>query len=243
MNVITREELEKELENMDITKETVIEIVFDVFSLLAERKDIWKKYIKLADTMKTARKDYKTLLDKYNDLAVESNRMYDEYNNLVDQYNCLLNEYDTLKSKQTPPKPIETIYKGYKFRSRLEARWAVFFDALGVQWEYEKEGYELGELGWYLPDFYLPDSKLFIEIKGNANDEKGIAKARYLNENPPENVIGCLILSQIEYTLNVNEPHLTSVAKLCEFITPDKKDIDITNCVNIARQERFEKVN
>lgn len=25
-------------------------------------------------------------------------------------------------------KAIDTIYKGYKFRSRLEARWAVFFD-------------------------------------------------------------------------------------------------------------------
>lgn len=32
-------------------------------------------------------------------------------------------------------KPIETKYKGYRFRSRLEARWAVFFDALGISWE------------------------------------------------------------------------------------------------------------
>ncbi len=29
-------------------------------------------------------------------------------------------------------KAIETRYKGYRFRSRLEARWAVFFDALSV---------------------------------------------------------------------------------------------------------------
>lgn len=40
-------------------------------------------------------------------------------------------------------KPIETLYKGYRFRSRLEARWAVFFDALGLKWEYEKEGFDL----------------------------------------------------------------------------------------------------
>jgi hypothetical protein len=40
-------------------------------------------------------------------------------------------------------KAIETIYKGYRFRSRLEARWAVFFDALEIDWEYEKEGYVL----------------------------------------------------------------------------------------------------
>lgn len=53
-------------------------------------------------------------------------------------------------------KVIETQYKGCRFRSRLEARWAVLFDALGVKWEYEKEGYDLGELGYYLPDFWLP---------------------------------------------------------------------------------------
>lgn len=62
-------------------------------------------------------------------------------------------------------KPIETRYKGYRFRSRLEARWAVFFDALGVKWEYEKEGYDLGDAGWYLPDFWLPDFDCFVEVK------------------------------------------------------------------------------
>lgn len=51
--------------------------------------------------------------------------------------------------------PVETRYKGYRFRSRLEARWAVFFDAMGWHWEYEPEGYDLGDDGWYLPDFRL----------------------------------------------------------------------------------------
>jgi hypothetical protein len=60
---------------------------------------------------------------------------------------------------------IETEYQGYRFRSRLEARWAVFFDALGVRYEYEKEGYDLGEAGWYLPDFWLPDCGGWVEIK------------------------------------------------------------------------------
>ena len=62
-------------------------------------------------------------------------------------------------------KPIETIYNGYRFRSRLEARWAVFFDALGIKYEYENEGYDLGEAGWYLPDFWLPKEEVFIEIR------------------------------------------------------------------------------
>jgi hypothetical protein len=61
-------------------------------------------------------------------------------------------------------KPIETRYHGHRFRSRLEARWAVFFDAFGVSWEYEPQGYDLGELGYYLPDFIL-DGRVIVEVK------------------------------------------------------------------------------
>jgi hypothetical protein len=50
--------------------------------------------------------------------------------------------------------PIPTRYKGYHFRSRLEARWAVFFDQLGLDWEYEPQGYVLDGTP-YLPDFKL----------------------------------------------------------------------------------------
>lgn len=50
---------------------------------------------------------------------------------------------------------IQTEYKGYRFRSRLEACWAVLLDELGVKWEYEPEGYDLGNGMCYLPDFRL----------------------------------------------------------------------------------------
>lgn len=66
-------------------------------------------------------------------------------------------------------KAIETVYNGYRFRSRLEARWAVFFDTLGIEYQYEPEGFDLGEAGWYLPDFWLPEQKCWIEIKGRKN--------------------------------------------------------------------------
>ena len=70
-------------------------------------------------------------------------------------------------------KPIETRYKGYHFRSRLEARWAVFFDALHIKWEYEPEGYRLNNGKIYLPDFRFYSSRegtegrspLFGEVK------------------------------------------------------------------------------
>lgn len=59
-------------------------------------------------------------------------------------------------------KSIETRYKGYRFRSRLEARWAVFFDYFDVHYGYENEGYELST-GRYLPDFEI-DGTIF-EVK------------------------------------------------------------------------------
>ena len=52
-------------------------------------------------------------------------------------------------------KAIETKYKGYCFRSRLEAGWAVFFENLGYKWEYEPEGFDLGDGVYYLPDFKI----------------------------------------------------------------------------------------
>lgn len=65
-------------------------------------------------------------------------------------------------------KAIETYYNGYRFRSRLEARWAVFFDALNVRYEYEVQGFQLGDKIFYLPDFYLPNSLAYVEIKGES---------------------------------------------------------------------------
>jgi hypothetical protein len=63
-------------------------------------------------------------------------------------------------------KAIETSYKGYRFRSRLEARWAVFFDALDIEFQYEPEGFEKDGQR-YLPDFYIPQSKVWVEVKGS----------------------------------------------------------------------------
>lgn len=75
-------------------------------------------------------------------------------------------------------KPIETEYRGYRFRSRLEARWAVFFNELNsgpccgqgrvLQWEYEPQGFVLSDGTHYLPDFKLTsfDGEIcWIEVK------------------------------------------------------------------------------
>lgn len=63
-------------------------------------------------------------------------------------------------------KPIETHYDGYHFRSRLEARWAVFFNYLEISYQYEIEGYQTSA-GWYLPDFWIPEWECYVEVKGS----------------------------------------------------------------------------
>ena len=85
-------------------------------------------------------------------------------------------------------KAIETTYKGYRFRSRLEARWAVFFDSMGLEWDYEPEGFDLENHGWYLPDFlvYSHDNEgnkfsMWIEVKGDKPSHNEIKKCEKLS--------------------------------------------------------------
>lgn len=69
--------------------------------------------------------------------------------------------YEEMKSKRC-------IYKGIVFYSKLEARWAVVFDALGIKWKYQprKLSREWGnEIIEYLPDFYFPDDDIYAEVK------------------------------------------------------------------------------
>lgn len=61
-------------------------------------------------------------------------------------------------------RPLDTQYRGYNFRSRLEARWAVFFTTLGIVFEYENQGYSLDGT-FYLPDFWLPNQNCYVEVK------------------------------------------------------------------------------
>jgi hypothetical protein len=57
---------------------------------------------------------------------------------------------------------IPTTYGGIEFRSRLEAKWACFFDLICWPWEYEPI-----DLDGYIPDFVIKaDSHpIFVEIK------------------------------------------------------------------------------
>jgi hypothetical protein len=69
--------------------------------------------------------------------------------------------------------PIPTEYGGKLFRSRLEAWWASALDSYGIRWDYEPDGDDgrplvltLPSGARYQPDFWLPDLKTVIEVKG-----------------------------------------------------------------------------
>lgn len=116
-------------------------------------------------------------------------------------------------------KPIETCYKGYRFRSRLEARWAVCFDELGIDYEYEKEGFKLIEGLYYLPDFWLPYSESeiiyrnipqysghWVEIKGYEPTKEDMSKLLLLSINTKHNGV-MLVGSPWEYHFYFTNRH------------------------------------
>ena len=55
-----------------------------------------------------------------------------------------------------------TLYRGIKFRSRLEARWAAFFDLVEWRWQYEPV-----EIDGYNPDFLIEGhpGPIIVEVK------------------------------------------------------------------------------
>lgn len=64
----------------------------------------------------------------------------------------------------TDVKPSPTIYRGILFRSRLEAKWAIMMDFIGINFVYEPKRFKT-ELGYYLPDFWLSDLGVWLELK------------------------------------------------------------------------------
>lgn len=67
-----------------------------------------------------------------------------------------------------------TRYNGVEFRSRLEARWAAFFDLCGWRWDYEPIDLQ----GW-VPDFKIKirQTNIFTEVKPVDIDTRDIDKS------------------------------------------------------------------
>ncbi len=57
------------------------------------------------------------------------------------------------------------IYKTIRLRSNYELFYAKYLDKQGIKWFYEPKTFDLGNTT-YTPDFYLPESDTYVEIKG-----------------------------------------------------------------------------
>ncbi len=140
-------------------------------------------------------------------------------------------------------KPIETTYRGYRFRSRLEARWAVFFDAVALKWEYEPEGFVLPDKTWYLPDFRVVSPQGMVswyEIKppGTLACPKMKALGDSLEstyQDDPEgwNVANCQTLAGDPYSVIIESntfrmcPRCGAIAQPMSYDGPSQWDSDI----------------
>lgn len=101
---------------------------------------------------------------------------------------------------------IPTAYAGVNFRSRLEARWACFFDNVGWDWAYEPF-----DLDGYIPDFVLNFKlrPMLAEVKpllteeylkparekvdsSSWNDEVLVLGSAFLDDDPYNPIIGAL---------------------------------------------------
>lgn len=107
---------------------------------------------------------------------------------------------------------IETLYGGRFYRSRLEARWAVFFDTLGIPFGYETEGFELMGGLRYLPDFWLPTLGFWCEVKGSlpTTEERNKASVLAMERREPVFIVYGDIPDPTRFTNESAQLHLLS---------------------------------
>lgn len=115
---------------------------------------------------------------------------------------------------------IETRYRGFRFRSRLEARWAVFFDALGVEWEYEPQGYRLSDGTQYLPDFRAVSPQglaTWYEVKPPGGDATSKMPA-FQRAYPGDPTTSFITLAGDPYALVVDRKSQWAVCPRCGLV-------------------------
>jgi hypothetical protein len=77
-------------------------------------------------------------------------------------------------------------YKGIKMRSTWEVKYAKWLDKQGTKWQYESKTFDLGNTT-YTPDFYLPETDTYVEIKGwwrdDAKEKFELFRKKYYSMN------------------------------------------------------------
>lgn len=84
---------------------------------------------------------------------------------------------------------IPTVYRGIRFRSKLEAKYARAFDILRISWTYEEVNFMFDDGTCYAPDFYMPEIDTYFEVKGVMTEEDE-RKIKMLSEQGNTVVVG-----------------------------------------------------
>ena len=164
-------------------------------------------------------------------------------------YTPQVSERSELKAWPTP-------YKGFNFRSRMEARWAVLLDLLGIEAVYEMEKLDI-DVGVNIPDFYLPRYSFWIEVGPGdmAIHEGKQEKATHLANSTGRPVLvtrgypgsheRCPLVSGC--TVVLPEPHKTNTETITKHF-PDLRRFGILNgpevedAIWVANNYQFEAI-
>ena len=84
---------------------------------------------------------------------------------------------------------VPTIYKGIQMRSKLETKIAYFLDFLKIKWIYEPQVFHLSSGIIYKPDFYLPEHKQWIEVKGVIGNNNLKISKTFVDDNDQELIL------------------------------------------------------
>lgn len=76
---------------------------------------------------------------------------------------CLANFIKSRKGKEVD---LELLEKPTAFRSKYEEFFAAWLDKISVPWCYEELSFLVGPNTLYIPDFWLPESNIIVEVKG-----------------------------------------------------------------------------
>jgi hypothetical protein len=78
------------------------------------------------------------------------------------------------------------VYKRQEYPSRVQMAWARYFDEHGIAYQAEPTWFspDLGDGVWYRPDFWLPQSRHWVEVKAGQDQVDTVAefKCRKLSD-------------------------------------------------------------
>lgn len=113
------------------------------------------------------------------------------------------------------------------FRSSYEANIARYFNYVGIKWEFEKHRVFLDSIQrFYVPDFYLPETNTFVEVKGLYREDALEKLVAFISENNEKDDYNVEIIDVNDYAQLYDQ--------FCNIIPNWEKHLSIPNQSNFT---------